>query len=652
MTDLKELREPRKPIPIIGEEPDFVLQTEQLLMSEKTPEQEKELLFELGLVMAGAVSAGAYTAGVVDFLLEALEAWELAKEKEKDLPVEKRTIPFHKVRIKVLSGASAGGMTAAMMAAMFRKKAMGGAKSPSLLKEMWVNEIDISHLLENSDLNKKDHDIRSILDSTVITEIANKAINFPSAPSEQACEWKPINYVDEKLKLYLTLSNLRGVPYEFKISGETGFKYGMLKFSDYEEATISKDTTPEEWERIKDAAMATGAFPIGLSARIIHRNPKEYFDRSKTDKMDFISMKFDRHGSYTFTAVDGGVLNNEPLELCRKALFACTGQSELEATVRKDSTGKYSEDEKWQKYVKTLDRSLILIDPFPNVVEIQNENDNESSLGLFKVIPRLIMALRRQALFKADELFVAAHKKIYSSFMIAPIRFNNKGLRAENPIASGFLGGFGGFFLKEFREHDYQLGRRNCQRFLQKYFVVPAEEFQTNRIFNGRNGELLAKYKAVEKYTIECEEKERVFYPIIPIVDGMGKEEPRPQWPPYNEAKVTSILRKVEKRLKLVLDTLLSKFRYGWWIKNSWMFALFMGIGLLGVNVWQENSYDIIVSVFGMGLSWLTFLEFFIVTGFVISSAIMMGYSFFRGNLIRGIKSILKQQLKKNAIED
>ena len=27
--------------------------------------------FELGLVMAGAISAGAYTAGVVDFLLQA-----------------------------------------------------------------------------------------------------------------------------------------------------------------------------------------------------------------------------------------------------------------------------------------------------------------------------------------------------------------------------------------------------------------------------------------------------------------------------------------------------------------------------------------------------------------------------------------------------
>jgi hypothetical protein len=32
--------------------------------------------FEIGLVLAGAVSAGAYTAGVLDFLYEALDYWD------------------------------------------------------------------------------------------------------------------------------------------------------------------------------------------------------------------------------------------------------------------------------------------------------------------------------------------------------------------------------------------------------------------------------------------------------------------------------------------------------------------------------------------------------------------------------------------------
>ena len=35
--------------------------------------------FHLGINVAGAVSAGAYTAGVLDFLTEALEQWYVAK---------------------------------------------------------------------------------------------------------------------------------------------------------------------------------------------------------------------------------------------------------------------------------------------------------------------------------------------------------------------------------------------------------------------------------------------------------------------------------------------------------------------------------------------------------------------------------------------
>src|SRR5687768_13154219 len=37
--------------------------------------------FELGIVLAGAVSAGAYTSGVMDFLIQALQSWEDARAR-------------------------------------------------------------------------------------------------------------------------------------------------------------------------------------------------------------------------------------------------------------------------------------------------------------------------------------------------------------------------------------------------------------------------------------------------------------------------------------------------------------------------------------------------------------------------------------------
>ena len=42
--------------------------------------------FQIGLAMAGAVSAGAYSAGVFDFLMEALSEWQKAKERGENVP--------------------------------------------------------------------------------------------------------------------------------------------------------------------------------------------------------------------------------------------------------------------------------------------------------------------------------------------------------------------------------------------------------------------------------------------------------------------------------------------------------------------------------------------------------------------------------------
>ena len=70
-------------------------------------------VFQLGLTMAGAVSAGAYSAGVLDFLIEALDQWHKAKAGE--LPgVEAAQVPRHDVLLSVISGASAGGVTGAL----------------------------------------------------------------------------------------------------------------------------------------------------------------------------------------------------------------------------------------------------------------------------------------------------------------------------------------------------------------------------------------------------------------------------------------------------------------------------------------------------------------------------------------------------------
>lgn len=63
--------------------------------------------FQLGVTMAGAISAGAYSGGVFDMLFEVLEAWQQAKDTGED-------VPRHDVVVPVISGASAGSITGAI----------------------------------------------------------------------------------------------------------------------------------------------------------------------------------------------------------------------------------------------------------------------------------------------------------------------------------------------------------------------------------------------------------------------------------------------------------------------------------------------------------------------------------------------------------
>jgi predicted acylesterase/phospholipase RssA len=74
--------------------------------------------FHIGLVLSGAVSAGAYTAGVIDFLVQALDAWEQVKRDQEEANPDAQTwqVPWHRVKVRIITGASAGSITAAIAA--------------------------------------------------------------------------------------------------------------------------------------------------------------------------------------------------------------------------------------------------------------------------------------------------------------------------------------------------------------------------------------------------------------------------------------------------------------------------------------------------------------------------------------------------------
>lgn len=512
--------------------------------------------FDIGLVMAGAVSAGAYTAGVCDFLLQALDEWEAAKARGEDCPP-------HRVRIKAVAGASAGGMTAAMLASLLRERTAPITQLPgrmptpaeaaqNTLYSSWVDRIGMDALLGTEDLRRKSAPVRSVLDSTVLEEIADEALAFRPNGHRRP-------YFAEKTHLFLTLTNLRGVPYAIDLSGATDHSHPLSLHADHvhfvlsdappgEDATLTfaggvaeeenvvwlnpRDPQHPHWQRLKQAALATGAFPGGLAPRLLGRSSADYAARTwvipqesghaegePCVRLERIAPRWPDGGGgggagfdYSYLCVDGGVMDNEPLELARRALAGGGGRSN-------------------PRGAEAVRRTVLMVDPFPGAAPMTStEADGFASYDVLDTLLRMVTSLKHQARFKLDELVLAQADDVYSRFLIAPTRYerrNGREVKAAFPIASGVLGGFGGFLSKGFRVHDFQLGRRNCQRFLRAHLVLPLEKAKQNALFAQGDPDRLERYKVTLP---DGEGGEQDYYPIVPLLGSAGAEVHPLRW--------------------------------------------------------------------------------------------------------------------------
>lgn len=445
----------------------------------------QENTYEIGLVMAGAISAGAYTAGVVDYLLEALMHYEKVRKKFAE---EHPGKSLHNVQIRVISGASAGGMTgtmllSAMMDAEYRPMC---GYHPNTLTDpdidtnvfyrSWVSRahgIDISYMLDTSDITGE-APLKSLLNCKRLDEIADRALSHPRL-------LQPYDYIPQRIDHFLSVFNLGGVPYTVNFEG-TNSTYGLTNHSDMmhfvheskpdthynaNEIPIGDDATSvlnANWKLLKQSTLATGAFPIALEPRDIGKDRLSYNEWEWWVPQSDAKEKCDTKGScfaltniapnwmkqpqnnYRFVSVDGGVANNEPLEIARRAL---AGDALFNPRTAKEAC-----------------RSIIMVDPFP--AEPLKEFVYEG-INLFKIASRLFGSLKEQARFKPEEMELAANPDIFSRFMIAPSRDDApRGME----LASASVGAFGGFLSEKFRQHDFQLGRANCQSFLKNYFLM------------------------------------------------------------------------------------------------------------------------------------------------------------------------------------
>ena len=514
--------------------------------------------FEIGLVLAGAVSAGAYSAGVMDFLFEALDQWHKHRTNDSELPQ-------HKVKIRVIAGASAGGMNGAIAAAACRyafppittqNADQDGSRNPFF--NAWVKSIDVQRLLDVADLKNK-KPLLSLLNSECLDEIAREVIATRGDPARETTR----AWLADPFKLLLAVTNLQGVPYEVRFVGNTEFGHEMITHADYMGFSVpvfqrERDAPPDlvrlglpngidgpGWKTLAVTTLATGAFPLVLASRRLRRPGSDYDYRfifpHAPQGLVYSPAKIEDRRPYSFIAVDGGAMNNEPFGLAHTELAGLAGRNPREGN--------------------EADRAIIMIDPFTDPRGSEPGRD----VSIPKVALRLAGAFKTHARFRQIDLTLAAADDVYSRFMIAPRRDRSNGghasISGRRAIASGGMRAFLGFFCEAYREHDYMLGRRNCQAFLRNWFVLPP----SNPLFGDWPQGALEN----DDFKSQTRQDHRQ---IIPLVGTAVVEQALPSWPSdkfaYSAVK-TEIENRVGK-LRPLLQEMIGI--HGWVFKSiAWL---------------------------------------------------------------------------------
>lgn len=548
--------------------------------------------FHLGICMAGAVSAGAYTAGVMDYLLEALEAYEKVRGQPG--------IPKHKVEIPVLGGASAGGMTAIITAAALQQEMYPIDKpGADLLEEhkdhiLYHSWVDLTgrdmfaKMLETDDIRES---VVSALNCGFIDEVAYRVLK----PKDlEKIVWKPLpSFFPRKLKVFTTLSNLGGFTYNVNFNAQGSKRpYYMQVHQDYACFELTAEHPAQNktsgWMPLNiqtgtnadiaiDAAMATGAFPVGFKARKVTR-PKDIVNNNPLfDKkmLEAIQINTDPYQSLN---IDGGMINNEPFDKVRDVLSEACGQSDPEL---------------YNNY-NTFNSTVLMIAPFPGSKPV----DIKIIDRLMHVIGLTLSAMISQMRSKAAQVVDAMNENCAGQYLIDPSREFRKAdgtkihVQGEKAIASSALGGFSGFLNKEFRVHDYFLGRYNCKIFLRDYFTIPDSAKNENPIFK-------AGYEGIDadKYRSQVDRN----WQIIPIVDDVDYTFPQltfssgSNWPVLNWAVISKFNSALKRRVQAIILNLVKYkpvHKFFLWIGTRILLRGMIAKAVLGtikdeLNRWQ-----------------------------------------------------------------
>jgi hypothetical protein len=429
---------------------------------------------------------------------------------------------------------------------------------------IWINNLNLADMLTTADLDAPGATLVSLLNALPVDAAANAATIFQGQPLQ-----KPRTWLGAPLRFFLTLTNLNGMPYRIDFGSmtladgtSTNLQQSYIAHADYARFAVVYSGNvltptagrPDEfvlgfdnarlpnaigWPDFAQYALGTAAFPIGLKPRTLSRPLSHYQYRLNDEPPpvpsntpgqppqywplipDWSAIQDWSGGgipdTYSFTVVDGGVCDNEPIELVRTALAGISGTNPRDGA--------------------TANRAVVMIDPFAggSAMTAALPPDVLSSAGA------VVSAMLQQMRYDTRDVLLAANPDVFSRFMISAQRGDKVG---DPALATAGLGAFLGFASSAFRRHDFLLGRQNCQQYLRNFLVLPS----ANPLFASWRGHAqinLGDYEVTDSTGA-------TFLPIIPLVGDVRIPEVLDPWPvgkfnpevlrPALEARFTRLL--------------------------------------------------------------------------------------------------------------
>jgi len=371
--------------------------------------------FEVGLVLAGAVSGGAYQAGVLDFLLEALAAFHA-------------THPPWRVRLRVVAGASAGAINGLLLAKSLARgrghRHVTHADTPpapgdNLLFDAWGRCMPTLAALSRHP-GQPVTGGQSLLNYTPVEAaladlLANPETSRPDTTDDVPC-------------LAISLAHLLGVETPVWFQAAAGRRVAFqLRYHAVSQTTCS----PLAWRQLAEMALASAAFPLVF--------PPRFLTLPQTS------------GWF----VDGGVVNNEPIDMALDSLFGPGEEAEQLDGLR-------------------TRRALILIDPFPTLgsdtpSDISQQTSQPPPWG--HQLKALVALWLNQSRYRPGVLQAALADDVATRYLVAPTLTR----RHPTRLACAQWFGFGGFVDPRLAVADFMLGRAHAQEFLAEGWRLPPQ---------------------------------------------------------------------------------------------------------------------------------------------------------------------------------